>query len=127
MTQGTAEVLREPIVDARLDPAPIPPQDIIEGSPKAAVSVLWSNEERTLFNGIWHCTPGVFYLDHADETVALIEGRATVTLANGKSVELRAGDVGFVPAGRRVKWEVHETVKKAFHNYDATGQLLREG
>lgn len=121
--KNPVQVLSLPIIDAPVQDAPIPSEDIVSGEPKGSFTVLWSNDDGTLNNGVWHCTPGVFYLDHADETVAFIEGRATVTPEGGEPVEIRAGDVGFFPAGTRVLWEVHETVRKAFHNHDPSGGL----
>ncbi|MDX6626469.1 MAG: uncharacterized protein QOE56_1458 [Solirubrobacterales bacterium] len=125
--QDPARVAKLSVVDAPVTSAPIPAEDIISGEPEAAVAMLWRNEEGTLFNGVWHCTPGAFYLDHADETVAFIEGRATVTPEGGDPIELTAGDSGFFADGTRVLWEVHETVRKAFHNHDPSGRLLGEG
>jgi uncharacterized protein len=120
-----AHVVKMPIVDAPgLEPDLLPAENIVAGDPQASVAVLWRNEEGTLFNGVWHCTPGTFWLDHAAETVALLEGRVTVTPEGGEPVELKAGDVGFFPEGSRVLWEVHETVRKAYHNYDPAGRLL---
>lgn len=119
-----ARVAKLSVARAPVQPAPIPAKDIVYGKPEASVALLWRNEAGTLFNGVWHCTPGGFYLDHADETVAFIEGRATVTPDGGEPVELTAGDTGFFPAGTRVLWEVHETVRKAFHNHDAARRLL---
>lgn len=122
-----ARILKLSVVDAPLEAAPIPAEDIVSGSPEASVTLLWRNAEGTLFNGVWHCTPGTFYLDHPDESVAFIEGRATVTPEGGEPVELTAGDTGFFPNGTRVLWEVHETVRKAFHNHDPVGRLLAGG
>jgi uncharacterized cupin superfamily protein len=123
-TSKPSSISKFSVVDAPVVPAPIAAQDIVAGSPQASVALLWRNAEGTLFNGVWHCTPGAFYLDHADETVTFIEGRATVTAEGGKPVELAAGDTGYFPAGTRVLWEVHETVRKAFHNHDAERRLL---
>lgn len=123
--ENVVKVVKLPIVGTPgMEPDPLPAGDIVSGDPQASVAVLWRNEEGTLFNGVWHCTPGSFYLDHAAETVALIEGRVTVTPEGGEPVELQAGDVGFFPDGTRVLWEVHETVRKAYHNHDPAGRLL---
>ncbi len=125
--QVAPTVVKLPIAEAPVEPAPIAAEDVVSGEPQASVAMLWRNEQGTLFNGVWHCTPGAFYLDHADETVAFIEGRATVTPEGGDPVELRAGDTGFFPDGTRVLWEVHETVRKAFHNHDPAARLLAGG
>jgi uncharacterized protein len=124
MSNTTVPVLNMSVIDAAVEPAPIPADDIVDGTPQASVAILWRNAEGTLFNGVWHCTPGTFYLDHADETVALIDGRATVTPTGGAPTELRAGDTAFFADGTRVLWQIHETVRKAFHNHDPARRLL---
>jgi uncharacterized protein len=116
-------ITRLSVLHAQVEPAPIPAEHIVWGSPKAAWAMLWRNEEGTLYNGVWSCTPGVFYLDHADETVTFLKGRATLTPEGGDAVEISAGDTAFIPAGK-VLWEIHETVRKSFHNYDASGIQL---
>jgi uncharacterized cupin superfamily protein len=117
-------IQRLAVASATLEPLPIAPEDIVSGSPEASWSLMWRNEAGTLFNGVWRCTPGAFYLRHADETVTVVEGRATITPDGGEPVELAAGDTAFIPAGARVLWEVHETVCKSFHNHDADGTML---
>lgn len=112
------------VVGAALEPCPIPAEDIVSGEPEAHWAVMWQSEDRQLFNGVWHCTPGSFYLDNNDETVCLIEGRATVTPAGGEPVILNAGDTAFLPEGARSLWEIHETVRKSFHHHDSSGQML---
>jgi uncharacterized cupin superfamily protein len=119
-----AKIFKLDVVNAALEPSPIPPEDLVSGAPEAHWAVMWRSEDGRLFNGVWHCTPGAFYLDGNDETVCLIEGRATVTPEGGASVQLEAGDTAFLPEGTRNLWEVEETVKKAFHHHDASGQIL---
>jgi uncharacterized cupin superfamily protein len=120
------EVNKLSVVDAIVEPAPIPAEDIVSGTPEASVALLWRNQDGTLFSGVWHCTPGVFWLDHADETVTLIQGRATITPDHGEAIHVSAGETCFFPNGTRALWEVHETVRKAFHNHDPEGRLLGE-
>jgi uncharacterized cupin superfamily protein len=114
------------VVNAQLEPLPAAPEDIVSGDPQQRFTILWSSDDKKLYNGIWHCTPGVFYMEHPDETITLLEGRATVTFPDGDTFEVKAGDMGFIPAGTRAKWEVHETVRKSFHCHDATGTVLGE-
>ena len=120
------KIFKLDVVRADVKPAPIPAEDIVSGEPEAHWAVMWQSDDGQLFNGVWHCTPGAFYLDNADETVCLIEGRATVTPEGGDPVQLEAGDTAFLPEGSRSLWEIHETVKKAFHHHDSTGQMLGE-
>jgi uncharacterized cupin superfamily protein len=118
------QIAKLSVRDAAVDPSPIPAEDIVSGAPEASVALLWRNDDGTLFNGVWQCTPGTFFLDHADETVTFLEGRATITPDGGEPLELSAGDTAFFPDGTRALWEVHEAVCKAFHNHDPAGRLL---
>lgn len=124
MDQVSTRIVKYPVVDAPVQPAPIPAEDIISGSPESTMAVLWQSEDNTLYNGVWHCTPGVFMLTHPGETICLVEGSATITPEGGEPVRVRPGEVVFIPEGTRARWEVHETVRKAFHSHDSSGTLL---
>lgn len=118
-------VVAETVTDVALGPAPIPAEDIVEGDPKGSTAVLRSSDDKRLNNGVWECTPGKFYLPHNyEETVTIVRGRVTVTPEGGDPVELGPGDTAFFPAGTRVLWEVHETLRKSWHIYDAQGTLF---
>src|ERR1700712_3963053 len=127
MSQAVAEIVKYPVLDAPMEAAPIPAEDVISGDPQSTMAILWRSEDDRLYNGVWHCTPGVFWLDHPGETVCLVEGRGTITPEGGEPVTVVPGEVAYLPEKMRAKWEVHETVKKAFHSYDSTGLLLGGG
>jgi len=124
MDQATTTITKYSVRDAPVEPAPIPAEDIIEGSPESTMAILWRSEDDKLYNGVWHCTPGVFMLSHPGETICLVEGRATITPEGGEPVTVVPGEVVFIPEGTRARWEVHETVRKAFHSHDSSGTLL---
>jgi hypothetical protein len=124
MAQVTAKIVKYPVLDAPMEPAPIPAEDVISGSPESTMAILWRSDDDTLYNGVWHCTPGVFMLSHPGETICLVEGRATITPEGGEPVTVVPGEVVFIPEGTRARWEVHETVRKAFHSHDSSGALL---
>ncbi len=124
MPQLTTKILKYSVRDAPVEPAPIPEQDIISGSPESTMAILWRSENGKLYNGVWHCTPGVFMLTHPGETICLVEGSCTITPDGGEPVTVVPGEVVFIPEGTVARWEVHETVRKAFHSHDSTGTLL---
>lgn len=124
MAQLTTKILKYPVLDAPMEPAPIPAEDIISGSPESTMAILWRSPDNTLYNGVWHCTPGVFMLSHPGETICLVEGSATITPEGGEPVTVAPGEVVFIPEGTRARWEVHETVRKAFHSHDSSGSML---
>jgi uncharacterized cupin superfamily protein len=117
-------VLRSSVIGAELAPAPIPDADIISGTPESSMAILWRSDDLTLYNGIWECTPGVFTLTHPGETICCVEGRATITPEDGEPVTIGPGDVAFIPEGTVAHWEVHETVRKAFHSHDSSGTMI---
>jgi uncharacterized protein len=121
MAQQIVGVLRQGVREAQLDPLPLDPSQILDGDPQASATILWKSEDGRQCNGIWECTPGVFDYVHTDETGCLVQGRVTVTPEGGEPMELGAGDVVFFPEGSRTRWEVHETVRKAFHLHASGG------
>ncbi|MEV7085100.1 cupin domain-containing protein [Streptomyces sp. NPDC093085] len=67
--------------------------------------------------GIWECTPGGWpVVDRPDtETCYIISGRATLTDdASGRTVEISAGDFLVLPPGWSGRWDVTETLRKAY-------------
>lgn len=124
MPQVVTEITKYSVRDAPVVPAPIPAEDIIEGEPESTMAILWRTDDGKLYNGVWHCTPGVFMLSSPGETITLIDGDVTITPEGGEPVTVRAGEIAYIPEGTRAKWEVRETVRKGFHSYDSTGTLL---
>lgn len=121
-TQASAtQVERANVRAAKLDPWPIPAEQVIEGDPQASGAILWKSEDGTLANGIWECTPGTFNWLHPDETLCLVEGNVTVTPKGGEPFEITPGDVVFFPEGTKTQWRVNQTIRKAFHLHAAGG------
>ena len=119
-TQAQA-TLKQKVIEARLDPMPIPGEWILEGDPQASGAILWKSADGKQCNGIWECTPGVFNYVHTDETGTVVAGRVTVTPEGGEPIEIAAGDVFFFPEGTKTRWQVHETVRKSFHLHASEG------
>jgi uncharacterized cupin superfamily protein len=117
----TATALKQAVSEASLDPMPIAAESVIQGDPQASAAILWMSADHKNCNGIWECTPGTFDWTHTDETATLVAGRATVTPEGGEPMEIASGDVIFFPDGTKSRWEVHETVRKAFHLHAAEG------
>ena len=120
-TQATTGALKESVRDAKLDPWPIAPEQVIEGDPQASGTILWKSADGTLANGVWECTPGAFNWVHADETLCLVDGEVTVTPEGGEPFTIMPGDVVFFPQGTKTEWRVAQTVRKAFHLHAAEG------
>jgi uncharacterized cupin superfamily protein len=121
MSTVAAGPLKASVAEASLDPFPVPAEWVIEGEPEGSAVILWKSADNKNCMGIWECTPGLFDWTHTDETATITKGRVTVSLEDGRTLELSAGDVVFFPDGTTSRWHVHETVRKAFHLHAAGG------
>jgi len=102
--------------DARrvdLDLTPIPAAHVIEGDPVARTTGLTASDCGTISTCIWDCTAGRFHWHFGvDEVVHILDGEVHVTDDDGRTVVLRAGDVGHFPLGSHSIWHVPEYVRK---------------
>lgn len=95
-----------------LEPNPLPPEWIRDGSPAARSLMLTRSSDELLSSGLWECSAGRFKFVHdTDEIVHIVAGEVTVS-QGGASHTLRPGDVAHFPAGLTTYWEVPEYVKK---------------
>ena len=104
------------IPDADLVSWPLPADWILDGDPDASGAVLSRSPDSRIIRGVWRCTPGRFSWQFSyDETLVVLEGRATIELDTGEVVAVGAGDMAFFGRGHGSTWTVHETVLKGFH------------
>jgi uncharacterized protein len=104
------------VSDAVLSAWPLPADWILEGAPDASGAVLSRSPDSRIIRAIWRCTPGRFTWQFSyDETLVVLEGRATVALDSGETVEIGPGDMAFFGRGQGATWTIHETLLKGFH------------
>ncbi|MEV0007078.1 cupin domain-containing protein [Streptomyces sp. NPDC051840] len=112
MTEFTTFAVHIP--DADLEPDPLDPAQIVEGSPEVSGKVLWESEDGRRVRGIWQITPGVVTDTEADELFVVVSGRATIEVADGPVLTVGPGDLCVLREGDRTTWTVHETLRKAY-------------
>lgn len=98
---------------ADLQPAPVPPDWILSGTPEARNRELAKSADRTSWIIVWNCTAGRFnwhYME--DETLVIISGEAFITDERGEERRLGPGDTGFFPAGASCVWRITDHVRK---------------
>jgi uncharacterized protein len=96
-----------------LDPAPINPEWIIEGSPVTRNKLVSSSADGNASTWLWDCTAGKFnWFYGCDETVYLIAGSVSIKESAGGTRHLKAGDTVFFPAGSSAEWHVQRYVRK---------------
>jgi uncharacterized cupin superfamily protein len=99
--------------NVNLNPAPINPAWILEGTPVARNQVLSSSTDGNATTFIWDCTAGRFNWHYSvDETVYVIEGSVIVKDQSGVSRRVSAGETIFFPAGTVVEWKVEKYIRK---------------
>ena len=103
----TPSILDTPVVTV----GPIDPSQ-----PARAITGDWAVSSGELEIGIWECTPGRFTADRtkASEFCHLISGRIEMTHADGRKVQLGAGDAINLPLGWTGEWRVLEQVRKLY-------------
>ena len=96
-----------------LDPAPITPRWIVEGTPQARARELARSDDGTSVVVAWSCTAGRFNWHYSvDETVHVISGEVCVTNDDDGERRLGPGDMAFFPAGSSSLWRVPCEVRK---------------
>ena len=102
------------VVDVPLEPGELDPASILAGSPEVTETVLWESPDGRIVRGIWRITQGTVTDTEQDELFVVIEGRATIEVADGPTIEVGPGDVCILERGARTTWTVHEPLRKVF-------------
>ncbi len=102
-----------PPAQVELDPAPIPADWILAGTPEARSRQLARSQDGASTVMAWSCTAGRFNWHYTvDETVHIISGEVFVTKETGEECRLGPGDMAFFPTGSRSTWRVPVEVRK---------------
>ena len=101
----------------RLEPAPIRPEWILEGTPEARCARLSVGTRGGADTAHWSCTAGRFRWEFGwDETVLFLEGEVIVTDETGNIRHGVPGVTMFFPAGTSAVWDVPRYVRKIAFN-----------
>jgi uncharacterized protein len=103
------------VVDApalTLTPSPLEPAQVVAGAPAVSTCALLEADQVEI--GVWEHGEGTSTDVEADEVFVVLSGRATVEVGDGSTLELAPGSVGFLDAGTRTTWTVHETLRKVY-------------
>jgi uncharacterized protein len=86
------------------------------GDPRMSGRIFHGSADGPVEVGVWACTPGGWAItDRPDtETVQILSGRARLTDAAGRAVELGPGDALVLPRGWSGRWDVLEPVRKLY-------------
>lgn len=95
-----------------LTPDPLDPSQVVSGSPEVSVAEVL--DDGTVSVGVWQHTAGVSTDVEADEVFVVLQGRATIDVDGGPTLEVGPGDLGILAAGSRTTWTVHEDLRKVY-------------
>ena len=117
MTETPVEAERSYVLqvkDVQLTKDALDPSSVLAGSPEVFSVVLSSSYNGNVVRGIWKCTEGTVTDIEEDEMFTILEGRATVHIEGGPTLELTSGCMGELKKGEKTTWVVHETIVKTF-------------
>ncbi len=96
-----------------LDPAPIDPDWIEAGDPKAGAAILAASEDRGAWTVLWECTSGRFTWRYdVDETAHFLSGSAVISAPGLAARRYGPGDTIHFSRGAVATWEVEGVVRK---------------
>ncbi|MBO1900670.1 cupin domain-containing protein [Leucobacter weissii] len=92
---------------------PVPAAEIDHGSPRQGAIDLGAIGGAEV--GIWELRDGAVVDTEIDELFVVISGGATVELLDeGRSVDVKTGDVMRLTAGTRTRWTVEDHIRKVY-------------
>jgi len=93
---------------------PSEPLEITAGDPQASDLTLYRDD--FVECGVWEVTPGTFLGENIGfgEHMHVLTGKATITSADGTTLELHPGLSFVALPGWRGRWQVHETLRKIY-------------
>lgn len=123
---GAPVFILDPMHVDALEPAPIRPEWILEGTPQAMCKRLSGLSDRRGDICHWSCTAGRFRWHYGwDEAVMFLEGRVEITDHNGNSYVGEPGVNLFFPAGTVAEWHVPDYIRKIAFNHNPVPRPLQ--
>ena len=94
-----------------LEPTPLDPDQVVAGTPEVAAAAV---SESPLEVGVWQHSVGISSDIEADEVFVVLNGRATIEVVDGPTLEVGPGDIGILQRGAQTTWTVHEALRKVY-------------
>ena len=102
------------VADVALEQGELDPSTIIAGTPAVTETLVSTSPDGSVLRGIWRITEGTVTDVEEDELFVVLEGRATIEVDGGPTLEVGPGDLGVLERGARTTWTVHEPLRKVF-------------
>lgn len=103
-----------PAASVPLAPGELRPSQVLAGTPEVTETVLSESADGRVVRGVWRITEGTVTDVEEDELFVVLEGRATIEIDGGPTLEVGPGDACVLERGARTTWIVHEALRKVF-------------
>jgi uncharacterized protein len=103
-------LLSPDVTTASLAHEPLPGEEVVDGSPTAAVLTL--DTVGGVEVGLWEMSAGTARDTEVDEVFVVVSGAGHVTFEDGERIDLAPGVAVRLTAGERTVWTVIERVRK---------------
>ena len=103
-------LLSPDVTTAPVEHEPLPPDEVVDGSPTAAVAALGSVGGTEV--GLWEMTEGTARDTEVNEVFVVVSGRGSVEFEDGERIDLAPGVAVRLTAGERTVWTVTERLRK---------------
>ena len=101
-------------LDVALIPGQLDAAQIVAGSPEVTETLFTAVSDERVVRGLWRITEGTVTDVEQDEMFVVLEGRATIEVEGGPTIQVGPGDVCVLQRGDRTTWTVHEALRKVF-------------
>ena len=105
-------LLSPDVATAALEHETLPPDEVVDGAPTAAVVTLGTVGSAEV--GLWEMTEGTARDTEVDEVFVVVSGRGHVLFDDGERIDLAPGVAVRLTAGERTVWTVTERVRKVW-------------
>ena len=102
------------VASVPLLPGELQPSQVLAGSPEVTEAVLSESADGRVVRGVWRITEGTVTDVEEDELFVVLEGRATIEIDGGSTIDVGPGDACVLERGARTTWTVHEALRKVF-------------
>lgn len=121
----TLNILKLAEASAKGDEYYLAPEKLMEGNPRQAVWIHYTDPSKQFVVGIWRSEPGKWKISYTEEEYChMLEGMSIITDQAGLSVTVKPGESFVVPRGFVGTWEVVETSTKRFVIYEEVTSVL---
>lgn len=100
------------IGSADLPPDPLDPANVVSGTPETFETGFTAFGDTEV--GIWEITPGTVRDVEKDEAFVVLTGAATITFADGETLDVGPGSLVRLHAGEETVWTIHSTLRKVY-------------